>query len=115
MMTTTYLIREMSKDWVPLPKPSSEPEQVMEIADMMNPRLIICRAVVPEWIVPALSVNIPINCSGMSQDNMVPSSMIPIFIASAVWWIFLTRPYYLDPKLYPMRGLMPWMIPLAVR
>ena len=61
MMTTTYLMREMRRDLPPMPRPSSEPEQVMETADMMNPRLMICRAVVPDWIVSALSVNIPIS------------------------------------------------------
>lgn len=40
-MTTTYLDKEIIKEAIPIPSPSSVPEQVTETADTINPRLMI--------------------------------------------------------------------------
>lgn len=84
IMTITYLSREIHRDGYPLPKPSRAPEQVMETAEMINPRLMICRAVIPIVMVSTLSVNRPIKRFGTSHDSSIPSDMIPRFIVSAV-------------------------------
>ena len=63
MMTAAYRSNEINRDGYPFPRPSNAPEQVMETADITNPRLMICKAVIPISTVSALFVNNPISFS----------------------------------------------------
>lgn len=76
IMTITYRNSEINKEGAPLPNPSSAPEQVTDTADMTNPRLMICSAVIPISIVSRLLVNNPISFSEMVHDRTVPSNII---------------------------------------
>lgn len=76
IITIIYLNNEITRDWVPLPSPSNAPEAVTEIADGINPILIIRNAVVPSLIVSGFSVNIPINDPDNAKQMIVPASMI---------------------------------------
>ena len=77
MITATYLITEMTRDAIPCPNASKAPEQVTETADMINPRLMICRAVIPIVIVSVFSVKSPISSPGINQHSAVPMTIIP--------------------------------------
>ena len=79
IMTTTYLSRDMSRDGVPFPNPSSAPDEVTDTADTTNPAHIMRSAVPPAFIVDTFSVNIPIslfrdkqahNCSSQHDSNI---------------------------------------------
>ena len=89
-MTTTYLSRDMSRDGVPFPNPSSAPDAVTDTADTTNPAHMMRSAVPPAFIVDTFSVNIPISLSGISRHTTVPASMIPTFNASVMVNIFFT-------------------------
>lgn len=65
--------------------------------EMMNPTLMIRRAVLPTAMVWALEENSPIRLPGTAQHSTVPSTMIPADRASPVQKICRTRPFSFAP------------------
>ena len=70
--------------------PSNAPEAVTEMADGINPILIICNAAVPSLTVSGFSVNIPINVSDAVKQMIVPASMIIPFRSTEIPKSFFT-------------------------
>ena len=91
MITTIYLNKEITRDWVPLPSPSNAPQAVTEIADGINPTQMILSAVVPIFTVSGFSVNIPISDADAARQRIVPASMIIPFRQREIPKIFFTR------------------------
>ena len=82
MMISTYLHREMIREGVPFPKPSSAPQAVTDTAETRKPALMIRRAVFPARTVSALEVNSPINCPGTARQITVPMIIMTLLMAS---------------------------------
>ena len=81
-MIATYRQNEIRSDGVPLPRPSSAPEDVTDTADTIKPRLMMRSASCPCRIVSASVVNSPMSAPGIAQHKIVPTSMIAAFIRS---------------------------------
>ena len=60
-MISRYLQRDTTSEAVPLPSPSSAPQEVTETEDTRKPAQMIRRAVFPAEMVSGLVVNIPIS------------------------------------------------------
>ena len=83
-ITRRYLIKEIIKDRVPCPSPSSSPLAVTDMDETRNPMLIIRREVHPAEMVSRLDVNSPISQDAKIIQMMVPASITPAVRASAV-------------------------------
>ena len=68
-MTTAYRSREMSREGPPIPRPSRAPQEMTDTEEMMNPTLMIRRAVLPTAMVWALEENSPIRLPGTAQHG----------------------------------------------
>ncbi len=66
----------MTKDWVPLPSPSSAPEEATDTAEGIKPRLMMRSAVSPSEMVSGLSVNIAISGPAKTKQIAVPAAMM---------------------------------------
>lgn len=115
IINKAYRSKEITKEGVPIPNPSSAPQEMIEMEETINPMLIILRAVLPAAIVSAFVENSPINRSGINQHRMVPTVMMQAESASVTRYIFSTLTYSFAPKLYPIIGRIPCTIPFAGR
>lgn len=88
-----YRKREITRDGIPIPKPSKAPQEVTETDETINPVLIIRSAVVPAWIVSIFEVNRLISCVGIRRHKMVPNTIMIVISDRAVVYIFLTLLY----------------------
>lgn len=75
---TRYLHREINKDGIPIPSPSSVPEETTDTEETMNPALMIRRAVLPIRMVASLEVNRCISQSGKIRHSPVPPIIMAI-------------------------------------
>ena len=74
MMISTYLHREIRREGVPFPSPSSAPQAVTDREDTIKPMLMIRRADFPARMVSAFDVNIPIREPGTARQTTVPQN-----------------------------------------
>lgn len=58
-----------------MPIPSSAPQVVTDIAEMIKPILMMCRASTPSDSVVAFVVKSPNKRSGIIQESVVPNTM----------------------------------------
>ena len=72
-----YLSSDMIKDGMPLPSASNVPLITTEIAETINPALMMRRATAPCSIVCGVSVNMSINCLGIAKQRIVPITITP--------------------------------------
>ena len=84
-MTTRYRHREITREGVPLPTPSSAPQEATDTADTRKPPLMMRSAWAPTCIVSGVWVNSPISWLGRSRQITVPASMMPPHRHSTVW------------------------------
>ena len=66
----------MTSDGIPLPRPSSAPDEVVDTADTMKPRQMIRSAFAPMAIVSGFELNRPIRESEMVRQSTVPTAMM---------------------------------------
>jgi len=74
--TIRYRHREMAREGIPMPSPSSAPMEVTDTEERINPRLMICRAVAPMRMVSSLVLNRCISQSGKIWHSPVPMTMM---------------------------------------
>ena len=107
IISKPYRSEEITRDGLPIPNPSSAPQEMTETEETTKPALMMRRALLPMAMVSVLEENRPINSLGISQQSAVPTDMMQMDSASAVRYIFPTRLYSPAPKLYPMTGRIP--------
>ena len=66
------LHRDIISDGMPMPSPSSAPDEVTDTAEIIKPIQIRRSAVLPMAIVSALSVKSPMSLAGKSAHMIVP-------------------------------------------
>ena len=70
------LHRDIISDGMPMPSPSSAPDQVTDTAEITKPIQIRRSAVLPMAIVSAFSVKSPMSLAGKSAHMIVPAANI---------------------------------------
>lgn len=83
IINSAYLSKEITKEGLPMPKPSKAPHEMIEMEETTNPMLIILSAVLPAAIVSALVEKSPINWLGIIQQSKVPTAIMQAESASA--------------------------------
>ena len=71
IISTVYRSREITREGLPIPKPSRAPLEMTDTEETINPTLIMRKAMLPAAIVSGLVENNPINWPGIS--NRAPS------------------------------------------
>ena len=69
---------------MPLPRPSSAPEEVTEKEDTRKPAQMMRSAVAPICMVSALEVKRDMSCAGMDRHSSVPKAMMTRVMESVV-------------------------------
>ena len=72
----------MMSEGVPMPSPSSAPEEVTDTAETMKPALMMRSAVAPASMVAGSSANSPISHFGAARNSAVPTTMMQALIRS---------------------------------
>ena len=72
-----YLSSDMIKDGMPFPSASNVPLITTEIAETINPALMMRRATAPCCTVCGVSVNMSISCLGIARQRIVPITITP--------------------------------------
>lgn len=81
----------MTSDCVPLPRPSSAPEAVVDTAETTKPMEMMRRAVRPMAMVSGFWVKRPISVPEAARQPSVPAAMMTALMPSVSWYSLRTR------------------------
>lgn len=104
---------DISNEGIPFPSPSSAPVTVQETVEIMNPVLMIFKAVLPSWMVTLPEEYMPINASGIHWHMIVPITMTMPLKPSTVMKMESTLSFLPAPREMEMTTLMPIQNPIA--